>query len=119
MELGFGSEFDAFRTEVREFIKAHWSPADGNLKSHENERAFVVAAIDRGYMHRSIPKAYGGSEQPSDIVKAEIIREELTKARAPSGRIPGNGLVVPTLLEWGTEEQKQKWKMTLKKWMKN
>jgi alkylation response protein AidB-like acyl-CoA dehydrogenase len=33
----------------------------------------------------------------------------LTKARAPAGRIPGNGLVVPTLMEWGTEDQKQKW----------
>ena len=109
MELGFGSAFDAFRQEVRDFIKAHWPPADGNLKSHENERAFVLAAIERGYMHRSIPRAYGGSEQPADVAKAEIIREELTKARAPSGRIPGNGLVVPTLLEWGTEEQKQKW----------
>jgi alkylation response protein AidB-like acyl-CoA dehydrogenase len=109
MELGFGSAFDAFRQEVRDFIAAHWPPADGNLKSHENERAFVMAAIERGYMHRSIPRAYGGSEQPADVARAEIIREELTRARAPSGRIPGNGLVVPTLLEWGTEEQKQKW----------
>jgi alkylation response protein AidB-like acyl-CoA dehydrogenase len=109
MELAFGSEYDAFREDVRAFITANWPPADGNLKSPENERAFVVAGIERGYMHRSIPKVYGGSEQPSDIVKAEIIREELTKARAPAGRIPGNGLVVPVLLEWGTEEQKQKW----------
>jgi len=109
MELAFGSEFDGFRDEVRQFIAAHWPPADGNLKSRENERAFVLAGVERGLMHRSIPKAYGGSEQPSDIVKAEIIREELTKARAPAGRIPGNGLVVPTLMEWGTEDQKQKW----------
>jgi len=107
MEVGFGSAYDAFREEVRDFISAHWPPADGDVKSPANERAFVIAAIERGYMHRSIPKAYGGSEQPSDIVKAEIIREELTRARALSGRIPGNGLVVPTLLEWGTEEQKQ------------
>src|SRR3546814_5671252 len=57
-------------------------------------------------MHRAIPRRCGGSEQEPDIAKAEIIREELTKARAPAGRIPGNGLVVPTLLEWGTEEQK-------------
>jgi alkylation response protein AidB-like acyl-CoA dehydrogenase len=108
MDLGFGSEYDAFREEVREFIKSHWPPADGNVKSPENERAFVVAAIERGYMHRSIPKRFGGSEQEPDIAKAEIIREELSRARAPSARIPGNGLVVPTLLEWGTEEQKDR-----------
>lgn len=109
MELGFGREYDSFREEVRAFISAHWPPADGDVKSPENERQFVLEGVARGYMHRSIPRAYGGSEQPSDIVRAEIIREELTRARAPAGRIPGNGLVVPTLLEWGTEEQKQKW----------
>lgn len=107
MDLGFGSEYDDFRQEVRDFIKANWPPADGNVKSPDNIRAFVVAAIEAGYMHRAIPKRFGGSEQEPNIVKAEIIREELTKARAPSARIPGNGLVVPTLLEWGTEEQKE------------
>jgi len=92
------------------FVKRcqHWPPADGNLKSRENERAFVIAATERGYLHRAIPRRFGGSEQAADIGKAEIIREELTKARAPAGRIPGNGLVVPTLLEWGTEEQKDR-----------
>ena len=106
MELGFGAEYDSFRQEVRDFIAGHWPPADGDLKSREHERAFVIAAIERGYLHRAIPKRFGGSEQEPDIGKAEIIREELTRARAPAGRIPGNGLVVPTLLEWGTEEQK-------------
>ncbi|WP_397589124.1 acyl-CoA dehydrogenase family protein [Sphingorhabdus sp.] len=108
MELAFGSEYDAFREEVRTFIKDNWPPADGDVKSQENARTFVLAATERGYMHRNIPKIYGGGEQPSDIAKAEIIREELSKARAPSARIPGNGLVVGTLLEWGTEEQKQR-----------
>lgn len=108
MDLGFGPEYDGFRAEVREFIKANWPPADGNLKSQENERAFVVAAIERGYMHRSIPRRFGGGEQEPDIAKAEIIREELSRARAPSARIPGNGLIVGTLLEWGTEEQKER-----------
>ncbi|MEO5598397.1 MAG: acyl-CoA dehydrogenase family protein [Novosphingobium sp.] len=108
MELGFGPEYDAFRQEVRAFLAANWPPEDGDLKSAAGEREFVVRGIDAGYFHRTIPKAYGGSEQPSDIIRAEIIREECTKARAPSGRIPGNGLVVPVLLEWGTEEQKQR-----------
>lgn len=108
MELAFGSEYDAFREEVRTFIKDNWPPTDGDVKSPENARTFVLAATERGYMHRNIPKIYGGGEQPSDIAKAEIIREELSKARAPSARIPGNGLVVGTLLEWGTEEQKQR-----------
>lgn len=108
MELAFGSEYDAFREEVRTFITDNWPPVDGDVKSPVNARTFVLAATDRGYMHRNIPKIYGGGDQPSDIAKAEIIREELSKVRAPSARIPGNGLVVGTLLEWGTEEQKQR-----------
>lgn len=108
MKLGFGSEYDAFREEVRNFINAHWPPADGDTKSKANIRAFVEAAIGQGLMHRSIPKRFGGSEQAPDMAKAEVIREELSKARAPSDRIPGNGLVVPTLLEWGSEDQKER-----------
>src|SRR3546814_14148033 len=106
MELGFGAEYDSFRQEVRDFIVAHWPPADGDLKSRANERAFVVAAIERGYMHRAIPRRFGGSEQEPAIAKAEIIREELTTARAPAVRIPRKGLVVPPLLDWGTEAQR-------------
>ncbi|MEP7349558.1 MAG: acyl-CoA dehydrogenase family protein [Sphingorhabdus sp.] len=106
MQLGFGPEFDDFRQEVLAFLLEHWPPADGNLRSKEHERTFTLAAIDRGYLHRSVPKRFGGSEQAPDIARAEIIREEFTKARAPSGRIASTGkLVVPTLLEWGTEEQ--------------
>lgn len=106
MDLGFGPEFDGFRADVRAFLAENWPPADGDLKSRENERQFVLAAIERGYLHRAVPQRFGGSGQEPDISRAEIIREEFTRARAPSGRIPGNGrLVVPTLLEWGTEDQ--------------
>src|SRR3546814_20927017 len=106
MELGFGAEYDSFRQEVRDFIVAHWPPADGDLKSRANERAFVVAAIERGYMHRAIPRRFGGSEQEPDIAKAEIHREQLTTAPAPAARIPGNGIGDPSPHAWGTEEQK-------------
>jgi len=106
MKLAFGEEHDDFRAEVRTFLEANWPPSDSDPKAPESERRFVHAAIDAGYLHRSVPKRFGGAEQPSDIVRAEIIREEFSRARAPSGRIPGTGkLVVPTLLEWGTEEQ--------------
>ena len=51
---------------------------------------------------------YGGSEQPVDVIRAQVIREEFGRARAPM-EVGGNGMnmVVPTLLERGTEEQKE------------
>src|SRR3546814_11402848 len=87
MELGFGAEYDSFRQEVRDFIVAHWPPADGDLKSRANERAFVVAAIERGYMHREIPRRFGGSQQAPDIAKAEIISAERQDARREGKRV--------------------------------
>ena len=106
MELGFGAEHEAFRAEVRDFLGANWPPPDGDVKSPLHERSFVLAAIGRGYLHRNVPQRFGGSGQEPDIARAEIIREEFARARAPSGRIPGTGkLLVPTLLEWGTEAQ--------------
>ena len=52
---------------------------------------------------------YGGDP---DIIKSRIIATEFSKAKVPSG-MGGQGIdmLVPTLLELGTEEQKQKYIM--------
>ena len=66
--------------------------------------------IEHGYAGRTIPKAYGGFGAEPDILKSRIIAEAFTAARAPMG-IAGQGvsMLVPTLLELGTEAQKQQW----------
>src|SRR5262249_40278177 len=71
--------------------------------------AWQKALIDQGYAARTIPKAYGGHGAQPDILKSRIIAEEFTRARAPSG-MGGQGIsmLVPTLLEVGSEEQKLK-----------
>src|SRR3546814_19321290 len=65
-------------------------------------------AIDNGYLDRAIPKRYGGSGQPVDVIRAQVIREEFVRARAPM-EVGGNGvnMTVPTLLEKGTDAQKE------------
>jgi alkylation response protein AidB-like acyl-CoA dehydrogenase len=70
-------------------------------------RAFRAAAIDRGFLYRTVPRRYGGSEQPVDVIAAQVIREEFARVRAPM-EIPGNGvtMTIPTLLEHGDEDQK-------------
>lgn len=110
MDLSYGAEAEEFRKEVRAFLKAEWSPA-AELRGSEL-KAFIgdfrLKATDRGYLYRAIPKQYGGSEQPVDVIKAQVIREEFGKMRAPM-EMGGNGMnmTVPTLLEKGTEEQKE------------
>jgi alkylation response protein AidB-like acyl-CoA dehydrogenase len=66
--------------------------------------------IERGYAARTIPKAYGGGGFAPDPLIAAIIAEEFRVAGVP-GPASGQGIdmLVPTLLEHGTEEQKQRW----------
>lgn len=109
MDLSYGEAAEAFRKEVRSFIKQAWQPGElrgAELKDHI--RAFRRAAIEQGYLYRSVPKRYGGSEQPVDVIRAQVIREEFGRARAPM-EVGGNGvnMTVPTLLEKGTEEQRE------------
>ena len=66
--------------------------------------------IEKGYFARSIPKEYGGYGGEPDIIKSRIIATEFSKHKVPNA-MGGQGIdmLVPTLLEWGTEEQKQKY----------
>jgi alkylation response protein AidB-like acyl-CoA dehydrogenase len=102
MDLAFGSEHEAFRRDVQSFLKKEWSEG-------ANTDEFRRKAVGVGYLYRSIPEKYGGSEQPTDILKARIIAEEFSAARAPAD-IRGNGvqMLVPTLLERGEDWQKEK-----------
>jgi len=108
MDLSYGPEAEAFRKEVRAFLKTAWTPKDVDKAGM---KAFVAAfrlkATGAGYLYRSIPKAYGGSEQPADVIRAQVIREEFARARAPM-EVAGNGMnmLVPTLLERGSALQK-------------
>lgn len=106
MDLRYTPEQEAFRADVSAFLSAHWDRPE--MKSDKAAiAAFRQAATDKGYLYRGIPRVYGGSEQPTDVIRAQIIRETFAEAGAPT-EVPGNGnaLLVPTLLEWGTEQQK-------------
>jgi len=110
MDLSYGEAAEAYRAEVRGFLSSHWPPPSdlrgADLKAFV--RAFRALAIGQGYLYRAIPKRFGGSEQPVDVIRAQVIREEFARVRAPM-EVGGNGMnmTVPTLLEKGTEEQKE------------
>lgn len=109
MDLSYGEMAEAYRADVKGFLSTNWLPA-GDLRGAELKqyiREFRTKATEQGYLYRAIPKIYGGSEQPADVIRAQVIREEFVRARAPM-EVGGNGMnmTVPTLLEKGTEEQK-------------
>jgi len=105
MDLRLSEQYQAFRREVQSFLQANWQPTRDKAAID----AFRRKAVGAGYLYRSIPKAYGGSEQPADVLKAHIIREEFSKAKAPR-EVGGNGvgMLVPTLIDCGTEWQKER-----------
>jgi len=68
VDLTYGAEYEAFRTEVRTFLEANWPP-NGEASDRtraEREQRFRQLATDAGYLYRSVPKRFGGSEQPPD-----------------------------------------------------
>jgi len=107
MDLSYTEAQEQFRAEIRHFLASSWQ------RDRARDREFVSdfrrQATAQGYLYRGVPKRYGGSEQAPDVVRAHIIREEFARARAPM-EVPGNGvaLLIPTLLEWGTEAQKER-----------
>jgi alkylation response protein AidB-like acyl-CoA dehydrogenase len=109
MDLSYGKTAEALRTEVRSFLKDYWQPGELRGKDLQDYvRSFRREGVARGYLYRMVPLRYGGSEQPVDVIRAQIIREEFTSALAPM-EVGGNGvnMVVPTLLEQGTEAQRE------------
>ena len=113
MDLAYGPEYEAFRTQVRDFIAKNKDKAPkrfGVSRPSEESIAWQKLLMEHGYAARTIPKEYGGYGAEPDILKSRIIADEFTRAKLPMGLASqGISMLVPTLLELGTEEQKKKW----------
>ena len=111
MDLSYGKKDLDFRAEVRAFLEANWPPSgeQAELPKREGAQRFRDLATEQGYLNRSIPRKYGGSEQDADVMKAQILREEFARAHAPMEPAGiGTMMLVPTLLDRGEEWQKEK-----------
>ncbi len=111
MDLEYGEEYEAFRESVGVFLKG-WPLLGDEAKRplDEQEAIFRKRGIEAGFVYRGIPTAYGGSGQPPDSLKDQIIVEEYYKAGAPRDlSTQGAGMLAPTLIEFGTEEQKNRY----------
>ena len=108
MDLNDSPEHTAFREQVRGFIASHrhLAPvARGEVDAQA--RAWQALLIAQGYAARSIPLAYGGAGLTPDLLKSRILADEFAAAGVSPG-LGGQGIsmLVPTLLELGTEAQK-------------
>jgi len=109
MDLLYTPEQDAFRAEVRAWMEA--SVPKTPLKTLEGREGFdqhvewerTLASGNWGMV--TWPEAYGGRNL--DLIRWLIFEEEYYRARAPL-RANQNGIFLlgPTIMEYGTDEQK-------------
>jgi alkylation response protein AidB-like acyl-CoA dehydrogenase len=111
MDLSYSPEYEAFRAEIRAFAEKHGAqaPRGGMAATMAGAREWQKLLIAHGYAARTIPKEYGGYGAEPDVLKSRIIAEEFIALGLPMG-MSGQGIsmLVPTLLELGSEEQKKK-----------
>jgi alkylation response protein AidB-like acyl-CoA dehydrogenase len=114
VDLTYGPEHQAFRADVQAFILEHRDQAPKPQPSGTRPGAEAIAwqqlLLEHGYAARTIPKEYGGYGAEPDPLKTRIIAEEFAEAGVPPAMSGiGISMLVPTLLEKGTEEQRQQW----------
>ena len=113
MDLEYGQEYEAFRQEVRSFLDDNKPKVKGRVLSELTRQEYndwLELQIEHGYWARTIPKEYGGYGAEPDLMHTVIMDEEFNRAGVMRGSpSQGPSMLVPTLLEHGTEEQKQRW----------
>ncbi|MBI4498096.1 MAG: acyl-CoA dehydrogenase family protein [Chloroflexi bacterium] len=114
MDFYFSAEDEAFRQEVRAFLRqelpADWSgfQSDDAYASDEHYqlvRQFRKKLADQGWLTMAWPPEYGG--QGASIWRQVVFNEEIGYAQAPYQAPMGVSWVGPALMLYGTEEQKR------------
>lgn len=113
MDLTYTMEAEAFRGEVGELL-AEWLPAGwetGARPTGSDAVEFAAAWNQRlhaeGWACPTWPVRYGG--RGLTVLQAAVFAEELARSGAPIQPPAGGEILVgPTILHWGTDEQKER-----------
>ncbi|MBW2267251.1 MAG: acyl-CoA dehydrogenase family protein [Deltaproteobacteria bacterium] len=112
MDLEYGARYEAFRTQVRDFVAEHRPTRPLRLADGKRQEriAWLSLQIEHGYWARTIPREYGGYGAEPDLLETVIMDEEFNKAGVSRGmNAQGPSMLVPTLLSHGSEEQRRRW----------
>jgi alkylation response protein AidB-like acyl-CoA dehydrogenase len=114
MDLSLSDKHRALQDEVRAFIREHGakSPKLGGGRKRPDRKAldWQKLLVDHGYVARTIPREYGGHGAEPDVMETAVIAAEFAAAGVYAGLTnQGISMLVPTLLEVGTDAQKKQW----------
>jgi alkylation response protein AidB-like acyl-CoA dehydrogenase len=112
MDFRFGPEDEAFRQELRGWLKENVPPDWEGVFLEEDEdawrvsRAFIKKLVAKGWVAPAWPKEYGGMAASPSLQL--VYNEEMGYHRAPIGSIvQAIGYIGPAILFFGTAEQKR------------
>jgi len=110
VDLDYTDEQQAFRQEVRSWLEKHvpgkpLPSFDASREGFEAHRAWERVLAEGRWGMVTWPESYGG--RGLDLIQWLIFEEEYYRAGAPL-RVNQNGIFLlgPTLMEYGTDEQK-------------
>jgi alkylation response protein AidB-like acyl-CoA dehydrogenase len=113
MDLTYPPETDALRREIRSWLEENLPPGWGQpgfRLTGDERRAFNAQWVGKlhrgGWICASWPTEYGG--RGLSLIEQVVLNEEFARVDAPMrADFFGDTLVGPTILQWGTEEQKR------------
>lgn len=116
MDFNYTPQEEAFRQELRSWLETNL-PKDYDpdaFEAQDAEERWQVQLAWQKKLHEGRwvgvhwPKEYGG--RGATLIGQAIYQQEMARVRAPGiANLLGVSLVGPTLIHWGTEEQKKRY----------
>ncbi len=115
MDFNYSAEDEAFRAELRAWLEANrrFAPRSANIMANEGEGDWEARVRwhkklnEGGWVAVNWPKQYGG--RGATVMQRLIFRQELSRLGLMEPFIGmGISLLGPTLMHWGTEDQKRR-----------
>ncbi|MFT6154183.1 MAG: acyl-CoA dehydrogenase [Bermanella sp.] len=105
----FDSDLEGFRDTVRKFLEKEAVPYHAQWeKDGQVSRELWTKAGEMGFLCPTAPEEYGGLG--CDFRYSAVIMEEISRSGCSGIGWPlHSDIVMPYILNWGTEEQKQKY----------
>jgi alkylation response protein AidB-like acyl-CoA dehydrogenase len=113
MDLTYPLEAESFRKEIRTWLEENlpggWFEPGFSMTKDERQRfneTWTAKLFAGGWICAGWPVEYGG--KGLTLMEQVVLNEEFAKANAPMrADFFGDTLVGPTILQWGTDEQKK------------
>ena len=115
MRLHYDEETEAFRAELRAWMEANLPAAEERAERIQSSahipdwaRRWQRKLFDDGWLVPGWPPEYGGRN--ATPVQQMVYFEELANLGVPRSCNPqGLSIITPSILDWGTDEQKQRY----------